>query len=229
MRGRFLLVLSLAVVLTACASATKPVTPSKEEPEEVAAASPQDQLSEALRTRAFTAVLRTRAGASTTVYLASKDENVQTASAPSCMANTGDQVRRGRFSIWLESKADGHLQEQDVSLFDGQVLEFNEQRPDMFQVLRDGADRADLLAVFQYASCNSKLVSLFALDSDGTRLLQYRFRTEKGDADFLQVSTLEQGASGTLKTTFYNNALQTSTVTTWEVKDAEALLVSGVK
>lgn len=172
---------------------------------------------------ALTATLRSIACKTVKVLLYAADERVETVAAPSCLANIGDVLRSGHYTLYTEVEGDAATRPQGVTPFGSTLLSFNDHRPNYIQVL---PGEPDLILLQQYGSCNGDLLAVLGPSPDGSELVQYRFSTGDGRSLPTQhTKGLTFPGPGRLQTTFYNNVTGKTTTTTWEIRPDDALLV----
>lgn len=139
----------------------------------------------------------------------------------------GDHLRSGHYQFYLRQDPESQPKRSDVAPFGNQILTFNDERPDMLQVVKGKpGTQPDLLIVRQYASCNGSLVAVLTTTPDGTDLVHLRFQTPERIRDRLQVGLLTVLGSNLLETRSYDNAKGEWTIATWEVQVPQGLLVA---
>jgi hypothetical protein len=156
-----------------------------------------------------------------TGYLFAPGEEHRVAADPGCAAEIGDQIRRGRYKVFLQQSDDVSPKPEEIVLFGGQALECNESR--LAQGIRvlafDRGSVPDLLILRQYAGCNGTLVTVLGLSPAGNHLVKYQFVTPVGERDTQFVETIEVGTGQTeIKTTTYDNSKGRRTQTLWRVR-----------
>ncbi|MGE5672299.1 MAG: hypothetical protein ACM3XM_00220 [Mycobacterium leprae] len=203
-------------------AATAEAAPSPAAPKMVG---PNDPLWRVIRASRYTATLHSSTQTAAQFYLYAADERVDVVGDPSCMANTGDTVRMGHYAVYLATSDSLMQKRQDVSPYPEMLLQFNDQRSYLQVVPGRSSGHPDLLVLWQYGSCSMERTAVLALSQDGKNLVHYRFKRADGLVWPTVASRgLEQPAPGQLRTTDYNNATGETTVTTWEVREGEALL-----
>lgn len=167
-------------------------------------------------------------GRTVQLFLYTPDERVWEESAASCVADAGDRLRQGPYNFYLQQAGAGAPVRQEVGTpFDSELLQFNESRPQMLQVLAgERGKQPDLLVVHQYASCNGSLIALFALAPDGRSLHHLPFLYEGQRAERLFVGKVELEGPGVISTQSYNNATGIQTTAVWEYRPKEGGLRS---
>lgn len=180
-----------------------------------------------VRASPLQAVLHSRSGQAATVYLFAPDARVRVADAPSCEANTGDVLVSGHYAFYLDTDPSAPVQAQALpEVFPGGIAEFNAQRPGQLEVVPGKVGQAPgLLLVRQYTSCNGQDVAVLALAPDGRSLVPLRFAAAGGRRSTLFASQVTVLGPGRLRTQSYNNARGEYIITTWELHEAEGVLV----
>jgi hypothetical protein len=165
-------------------------------------------------------------GTAYTVYFHAPKETVSKEKAPSCMAQEGDTVRTGDYALYLQ-KGEGQPQRQNLQLFDGELLSFNDSREGMVRVLPQAEGwSSDLLAVNQYLSCNGSLTSVIGLSPDGSKLQTYTFELNGEKNSTRMTASLEQMKSGGLLSSSYVNGTGGHYTNIWQVDGQAGLLFS---
>lgn len=172
--------------------------------------------------------LNSATGNTVQVYLYAPDERVTVQDVPSCMAEPGDTVRSGTYKFYTSFDGGPDLHLHAVSPFEDEQLSFNDQRPNYLEVLqRPTTGHPDLLMLMQYGSCNGNSLAILAPSPDGTRLVQYRFKTDDGTIrTTVGTKVVEHALPGSFRTSIYNNATGQTTTTTWEIRDDDAEVVA---
>lgn len=169
------------------------------------------------------ATLKSASGNQATVYLFASDEKVSTFDSPSCMANAGDQIRQGHYSVYLQPAGSKVPTKQEVGkLFGGEVMDFNDQRPGMLKVVP--SQGSNILIIRQYAGCNNSILSALALSPDGSKITRLQFETKDGLTDTIAAGLTEDIKPGLFRTQSYNNATGTHSTIEWEVRESEGLI-----
>lgn len=182
---------------------------------------------DSIRASRLTVTLTSTTGKRAQVDLYASDEKVRVEDAPSCLANRGDTLRTGTYRFYLQPEDSTTPEQQSVSPYMNELLAFNDQRQYLQVVPGEAGKQPDLLAVMQYGSCNGNAVAFLALSPDGRRLIHYRFKFEDGQLrNTTGTKTIEALSPGVVRTSIYNNAIGKRATVTWEIREAEELMVA---
>lgn len=238
MQGRQLtMLLVLAVGLTGCLSLAQhgtpapPMTPPMPTarpaaPPTAAPKPPSSPPPAAITGSKLTVTLTSSQGKKAQVYLFAPDEAVRVEDAASCMAQVGDRFSTGRYDAYLLAPGASGPVRQNLVLFGGEALQFNERRPEYLTVLPGEQGQApDVLLLRQYGSCNGTGAMALALSPDGGQLIPYNFVSKRISLT-AGIGSMDQPGPGKLRTKSYNNATGIHTTTMWEVREAEKALVA---